>query len=238
MSDPLELPREGQLPESDQAVASHAGSQPVPLKAQLTYTAARSLVAFDSSQTGDVSLGAVAGGDVTSIGTQTVSHVANQTNIYVIAAQALEQAMAGRGPQAGPEERVQVLRRAQHAAAYLRGAQLLWLDDNPSYNVNERRLFRSLGIFVDLARQESEAWELFAETSYDAVISDMKRGVNPIAGLTFLTAMRQRNIAVPLIFYTMGIDPALVLPAQPFGLTERPDHLLHYIIDAVERSRI
>lgn len=138
------------------------------------------------------------------------------------------------------EERVQVLRRAQHAATYLRGAEVLWLDDNPPYNLSERRLFRSLGVFVDLARADREAWDLLGETTYDAIISDIRRGDDPQAGLSFLAELhRQKGGAgPPLIFYTAGVDYSRGTPPYAFGLTHRADHLLHYVIDAVERSRI
>jgi len=48
-------------------------------------------------------------------------------------------------------------------APILDGAQVLWVDDKPSWNVLERRALRSMGIFVDLARNTDEAIALLLE---------------------------------------------------------------------------
>ena len=135
-------------------------------------------------------------------------------------------------------DRSQVLRRARYAASALQGAQLLWLDDNPNGNIYERRIFRSLGIFVDLAQSTTEAIAMLRLTKYDVIISDMGRGINRKAGVQFLADMSQHNLYRWTIIYT---TPAIVergLPRFAFAITARPDHLLHYVIDAIERERL
>ena len=67
-----------------------------------------------------------------------------------LARRTLDEAVGKQAAQVSENERTQVLRRAQFAASVLEGAQILWVDDIPSNNIYERRLFRSLGIFIDL----------------------------------------------------------------------------------------
>src|SRR5262249_19090110 len=61
----------------------------------------------------------------------------------------LDEAVGKQAAKVSENDRSQVLRRAQYAAQVLQGAQLLWVDDIPDNNIYERRIFRSLGIFVD-----------------------------------------------------------------------------------------
>ena len=41
----------------------------------------------------------------------------------------------------------------------------------------------------------------------------------------------------PLIFYIGVVDPDKDKPAQAFGITKRPDELLHLTLDALERKK-
>jgi len=150
----------------------------------------------------------------------------------------LDKAVDKQASQVSADERSQILRRAQFADTILHGAQILWVDDHPENNIYERRVFRSLGIFVDLARSTEEALEMLRQTRYDAVISDMERDGIRDEGLKMLKQMRQHQLMRPVIFYTMNLDESRGTPGYAVGITNRPDYLLHYMIDALERERI
>jgi CheY-like chemotaxis protein len=150
----------------------------------------------------------------------------------------LDEAVGKQAAKVSENDRSQVLRRAQYAAQLLQGAQLLWVDDNPDNNIHERRIFRSLGIFVDLARSTQEAIGMLQHTKYDVIISDLARGDIKDAGLQFLEEISKRNLYRWTILYTSPRAAARGLPAKAFAITARPDHLLHYVIDAIERERI
>lgn len=150
----------------------------------------------------------------------------------------LEQAISKQSVTVSQSAQTQVLRRAHHVASVLQGAQILWVDDRPSNNLYERHLLRSLGVFVDLARSTEEALEMLQDTYYDAVISDMGRVGVQDEGLRLLTEIRKQEVCPLLIFYTWGIDESRGTPAYAFGITDRPNDLLHYIIDVLERERI
>lgn len=135
-------------------------------------------------------------------------------------------------------DRSLVIRRAQRLAPILQGAQVLWVDDHPDYNVYERRILNSLGIFVDLAKTSAEGLSMLSQNKYDLVISDIKReGVGDVDGFQFLDKMIEDGYDHKVIYYIGNLDKKRGVPPYAFGITDRPDHLLHLIFDALERER-
>src|SRR5690606_9005134 len=82
-----------------------------------------------------------------------------------------------------------VERRAKVVRPLLRGARLLWVDDNPGDNLYERTLLTALGVSIDIALSTKEAWYLAAKLQYDVIISDIARGTNTSAGLEMLSEL-------------------------------------------------
>ncbi len=73
---------------------------------------------------------------------------------------------------------------------------------------------------------------------YDVIISDIARGDRNDAGLAFIPTIREHDISVPIIFYIRNLAPNLGTPASAHGLTNRPDELVVFLLDALERHRI
>ncbi len=136
-----------------------------------------------------------------------------------------------------PADKKRVLNRAKQHLAIFRQAQILWVDDHPENNRNERRMFRQLGAEIDIAKSTDEALEMLSHGGYDLVVSDMARGDQATAGLELLKQLRQDKKTTPLIFYIGVVDPGKGVPAQAFGITNRPDELLHLTLDALERQK-
>ncbi len=130
-----------------------------------------------------------------------------------------------------------VLNRVKQHLNILKGAQALWVDDCPENNINERRMFRQLETEIDIARSTQEALDILKSGRYDVIFSDMARGENAAAGLEFLEQLRNTDKATPVIFYIGVLDPGKGTPAQAFGITNRPDELLHLTLDALERKK-
>jgi CheY-like chemotaxis protein len=151
--------------------------------------------------------------------------------------QELDRAVEKQEAEVSQGDRAQFLTRAQRVAPIVQGAQILWVDDNPDNNIYERSILRSLGIFVDLARTSAEALSMLSQTQYDVVISDMSRDGVADEGLRFLAEMRERGLLRWTIFYIGRVDPERGVPAYAFGITDRPDHLLHLVFDSLERER-
>lgn len=136
-----------------------------------------------------------------------------------------------------PTDKKRVLNRAKQHLDIFRQAQILWVDDHPEHNVNERRMFRQLGAEIDIAKSTDEALEMLRNHGYDLVVSDMTRGDQATAGLDLLRQLRRDNKTAPVIFYIGVVDPEKGVPAQAFGITNRPDELLHLTLDALERGK-
>jgi CheY-like chemotaxis protein len=130
-----------------------------------------------------------------------------------------------------------VLNRVKQHLNVLKGAQVLWVDDYPENNVNERRMFRQLETEIDTARNTQEALDILKSGRYDVIFSDMARGENAAAGLEFLEQFRNTDKTTPVIFYVGVFDPEKGTPANAFGITNRPDELLHLTLDALERKK-
>lgn len=128
-------------------------------------------------------------------------------------------------------------RRGKVVRPLLKGARLLWVDDNPSSNIYERLALNSFGISTDLAISTEEALYFAERAKYDVILSDMRRGSNPMAGTELLRSLKGRHIASPIVFYVgrLNQEPG---PVGAFAITDRPDELLHYVFDVLERRSI
>jgi CheY-like chemotaxis protein len=91
---------------------------------------------------------------------------------------------------------------------------------------------------VETAKSTGEALALIEEKKdFDIVLSDLKRGEDAGAGLAMLATLRQSHPTLPVIFYVGEFDPARGVPPFAFGLTNRPDELLHLILDVLARRK-
>ena len=129
-----------------------------------------------------------------------------------------------------------VLRRAELAQPYLRGGRLLWVDDNPDNNEEEIELFRSLGLRVKTVTSTTAALSELRSREYDVVISDYTRAEGESAGPDLARLMSEQDLYKWTIIYT-GENPwGRPVPPFLFAITNRPDHLMHYVIDVMERE--
>lgn len=135
-------------------------------------------------------------------------------------------------------DRERVLSRAKRCLEALRGRRILWIDDRIANNRRERALLGAFELEISSVQSNDAAYAALAddETGYDLIISDIGRPTGEPDGLDFLRWARRSGPEIPVIFYVGRIDLAQPLPPGAFGLTNRPDELLHLVIDALERS--
>lgn len=127
--------------------------------------------------------------------------------------------------------------RIQRIQPLLQGAHILWIDDgHPVQNAHARRAMNGFGLFVDTVRSNEEALQLLKQTSYDIMISDMKRNGDEEAGTKFVRGLQTQYPELKVIFYIGKYDPSRGTPPYVFGITNRPDELLNLIMDILERS--
>lgn len=128
--------------------------------------------------------------------------------------------------------KLKIAHRLTRLQERLAGARLLWIDDTPSNNLGEIRLLKNLGAIIDLAFTEADAVQRLDGAVYDLVLSDIRRANDPNAGIKFLPHVKAAVLDPPVVFYVSTSGP---VPAGAFGLTNRPDELFHFILDALER---
>ena len=137
-----------------------------------------------------------------------------------------------------PEEDEQrVLNRVKKHVALFRNVRILWIDDVPDSPRNERAMLRRLQADVEMAQSTAEAEKFLQSQTYDLILSDMKRDGDGQAGLKFLQDYAKHKKRAPVIFYVGHPDPTKGVPAHAFGITHRPDELLHLVMDALERVK-
>jgi CheY-like chemotaxis protein len=160
---------------------------------------------------------------------------------------AIEMARKGADPnlQVPEAERRKALDRANRERALLDAAELLWVDDKPSNDRNEARMLRSFGALITFACTTEEALEALRNAAeqqqpFHLILSDVSRDFpvpDPEAGIHMLARLREEGIFLPVIFYIARPDPGAPLPSGAFGLTNRPDQLLHLVLDGLARTR-
>ena len=134
------------------------------------------------------------------------------------------------------EELPSVARRTKYILPLLANARILWVDDRPENNLYERALLGNVGVSVDAVASTEEALYMCQRLRYDLIVSDMERGGNHKAGIELARAVTLSDSqSTPLIFYVGNADPTKSVPTGAFGITSRPDELLHLVFDVLER---
>jgi CheY-like chemotaxis protein len=133
------------------------------------------------------------------------------------------------------EEMPSVITRAHVVRPLVRGSRILWVDDRPSSNMYERRFLLSLGVQIDQATSSEEAIYLLKSSPYNLVISDMERYGDSSAGLKMLEQIKRLRRNHPVIFYVAFLNKRRGVPEGAFAITNRPDDLLHSVLDILER---
>jgi DNA-binding response OmpR family regulator len=80
--------------------------------------------------------------------------------------------------------------------------RVLWVDDNPQNNGEEKRFLERRKIAVYQVTTSEEALALLAMYEYRAVISDMNRNNEPLEGIELVREMRRRKDETPFVLYT------------------------------------
>jgi CheY-like chemotaxis protein len=126
-----------------------------------------------------------------------------------------------------------VLRRASEST-------VLWVDDDPGFNIHEREALEAVGVAFDLATNTADALALANRRRYDAIITDMGRPGDDRAGYTLLKAIRDGGDPTPVVIYSGSSKPehrTEALQKGAFGATNRPDELFRLVLEAIGAQR-
>lgn len=81
--------------------------------------------------------------------------------------------------------------------------RILWVDDNPDNNREERAVLQErFGVSITIATNTEDALSRLSGQTFDLVVSDAVRGDDYEAGMKLLSAMRQRGSSTPFLVYT------------------------------------
>jgi CheY-like chemotaxis protein len=128
---------------------------------------------------------------------------------------------------------------SQAAIRRIAGALILWVDDEPDNDINERLALESFGVRFVLATTTEDGLKRAATTRFDVVISDMARGADQRAGYTLLAGLRASGNAVPFIIYASSRLPAHVAEAKAagaLGCTNRATELFELVLTAIDQA--
>lgn len=124
-----------------------------------------------------------------------------------------------------------VIRRAGLSA-------VLWVDDRPDNNINERHSLEALGVSFVLASSTDDAIDRLKRQSFDAIISDMGRPPDSQAGYTLLDQLRASGNRTPFIIYAGSRSPEHQAEARrrgAVGCTNRPNELFQMVLSVLGR---
>lgn len=131
-------------------------------------------------------------------------------------------------------DKAKLIKRAKRAASMLSGGRVLWLDERLSAYSPEIRILFSLGIRVDTADNPQDALNLLKRHRYHGCVLVARPDGFAVAMAKRMAASSAK--ALPVILY--GDAPVSGKTPDPvFGATHRLDHLIHFIIDVVEREK-
>jgi CheY-like chemotaxis protein len=150
----------------------------------------------------------------------------------------LDSAIADHGVPVSTADRDSALKRLDMVAPLMRDARILWIDDNPASTKKERALLEKAGARIATVRTSAEAERELRDNEYLMIITDIKREGKSTEGLEFIQRMARQGIERFTIAYVGTPQAGLPRPAYLFGITNRPDHLVHYVCDVVERERL
>ena len=111
--------------------------------------------------------------------------------------------------------------------------RLLWVDDHPDNNRVEKAYLEKYNITVYQVTSSEEALTSLSLYQYRAIISDMGRNGEVLAGLNLLKTVRERGNHTPFLMYTIVLTQAqqtLLDEYEGQGVAVEPDKLYQLVL--------
>jgi CheY-like chemotaxis protein len=118
--------------------------------------------------------------------------------------------------------------------------QILWVDDRPRANANERRAFEAYGIHFSQAVNTQQALDLLNGENFIAIISDMARAEGEQEGLVLIDEVRKFDRKTPIFIYsTPKSDPEIaeIKRRGAQAVVTDPRDLFKTVVDFVTEKR-
>lgn len=130
--------------------------------------------------------------------------------------------------------------RLAMSADLLNGGAILWVDDHPEGNESLVRLFRTAGMTVDTALSTDDAMLALSKSSYDLVITDMRREREPdgdSAGVRLLDRMVAAGVPTAAAIYSSPQGAQAKVHPRAAVATDSPEALVDTVVDIVGTRR-
>jgi CheY-like chemotaxis protein len=150
----------------------------------------------------------------------------------------LDQAIQDRGTPAGPGERKAITRRLARIRPLLQDQRILWVDPNPASTKNERAALEHLGVRITTAATSADAEKQLQDNVFLLTVTNFNREHKDNEGVLFVQKAAAAHLLRWAIGYIEDHDPQKGVPAGFFGVTKRPDELMHLICDIAERQAL
>lgn len=144
---------------------------------------------------------------------------------------ALDEAVKERPGPVDQDASLRAAERLRRDGVLLHGREILWVDDVPSNNRYESRMFQAMGASVTFAASTDEALDILRRGTFHLILSDMGRNGVPDEGERMLTRLRQLKIGTPVIFYTS--DASRRVPDGAQGIADQPQDLALRVLDVL-----
>lgn len=135
-------------------------------------------------------------------------------------------------------DKERVIHRIRRHWDVLQGSRILMFDDRPDTLVNEIRMLQQLDMDVEVVTLTSDALARLQAGHFDVLVSDIARPEGQSNGIATLQTLHDHYPTLPAIFYIGNFNAEDGVPAGAFGITNRPDELVHLILDILERKRL
>lgn len=131
-----------------------------------------------------------------------------------------------------------IVRTAQRAnLVSLATATVLWVDDKPDNNRNEREALAQLGLQFVIAATASDAMQQLKSKRFNAVITGVNLGDDAQGGYTLLSEVKKVAPLLPVIIYTAGVSWEKEADAKrrgAFDATDSPVRLFDLVVGAIK----
>lgn len=121
-----------------------------------------------------------------------------------------------------------------HATSVV-GSTVVWVDDNPEWNLAERQILRALAINVLPVLTNDEAIAVVNKLPVALVISDIDHGDDE-PGDTLPGRLSALGLEVPIVFYVDALDPDRGPPPGATSIQSEPALLVRDVLNVLSMS--
>jgi len=122
------------------------------------------------------------------------------------------------------------------------GKAILWVDDKPIDNFNERGAFEALGVNLTVVNNLDDALQRLNSNRYSIVISSIDHEHKSLSnGYLLIEKIKRRGIKTPVIIYIAWSDLNLADEAKAkgaYGITSSPQVLFLLVTEAIEQESL